>query len=70
MKKRSVKIAGHASSISMEEEFWAALKALAARRGLSLNALITEIDEERTTQNLSSAIRIAILADLQGRENN
>lgn len=65
MKKRSVNIAGHASSISLEEEFWGALKALAKSRGLSISALITQIDEERTIPNLSSAIRVAVLKDLQ-----
>ena len=62
MKKRSVKITGHATSITLEEEFWQALKTIATERGQSLNAIISEIDRTRTdVQNLSSAIRIYIL---------
>jgi len=68
MKKRSVKIAGHESSVTMEDEFWDALKLESEREGLSLNALITQIDEERATDNLSSAIRLYILKRLQERQ--
>ena len=46
--KRSVRIAGHPTSISLEGAFWEALKEIAATRGLSLNALIGEIDGTRT----------------------
>lgn len=59
--KRSVLVAGHATSVSVEEPFWAGLKLMARERGLSLNALIAAIDEERRTGNLSSAIRLAVL---------
>ena len=55
--KRSVAIAGHRTSISLEPVFWAALNEAAAAQGRPLNALIAEIDEARTT-NLSSAIRV------------
>lgn len=55
--KHSVSIAGHATSFSLEPVFWEALKAAAAAEGKPLAALITEIDEARTT-NLSSAIRV------------
>ncbi len=55
--KHSVNIAGHATSFSLEPVFWEALKAAAAAENRSLAALITEIDEARTT-NLSSAIRV------------
>lgn len=64
MKKRSVLIAGHATSVSLEEEFWEALRELATARGLSINALIEEIDGERIG-NLSSAIRVHILNALK-----
>ena len=64
MKKRSVTIAGHASSITMEEEFWTSLKNIAAARGTSLNQLITEIDAAKKG-NLSSAVRVFILKELQ-----
>ncbi len=64
MKKRSVKISGHATSISLEEPFWEALKDIAREEGKSLNRLISEIDES-ADGNLSSAIRLTVLARLQ-----
>ena len=60
VEKRSVLIAGHRTSVSLEPEFWEALKAIAAQRGSSLNQLIAEIDAERGG-NLSSAIRVFVL---------
>ncbi|GGF63018.1 MULTISPECIES: ribbon-helix-helix domain-containing protein [Terasakiella] len=60
LRKRSVTIAGHGTSVSLENAFWDALKDLADERDMSMNALITEIDKERTG-NLSSAIRVFIL---------
>ncbi|MCX5516944.1 ribbon-helix-helix domain-containing protein [Kaistia defluvii] len=68
MKKRSVSIAGHQTSISIEEPFWQALRGLASERGQSLAGLIAAIDGERPAQtNLSSAIRLAVLAWYQAR---
>jgi predicted DNA-binding ribbon-helix-helix protein len=64
--KRSVQIAGHATSISLETEFWDALKDIAGRRGCSLNSLVAEIDGEREG-NLSSALRVFVLKDAQAR---
>lgn len=64
IRKRSVTIAGHATSVSLEEAFWQGLKDIAQSRGLSLNALISEIDEMRPETdpgNLSSAIRVFVL---------
>jgi len=64
IRKRSVLIAGHATSVSLEEAFWKALKEITEAKGLSLNALITEIDAARaddTPANLSSAIRVYVL---------
>ena len=58
--KRSVVVAGHRTSVSLEPEFWNALKEIAERRGLSINKLIAEIDRDRTG-NLSSAIRVYVL---------
>ena len=59
--KRSVTIAGHETSISLEPAFWAALEAEATARGLPLNALIARIDVERLDSspppNLTSALR-------------
>lgn len=60
IKKRSVLIAGHATSLSLEAEFWAALQEIARRRGLSLNRLVASVDAERRG-NLSSALRVFVL---------
>ncbi len=65
IRKRSVRIAGHATSISLEAAFWEALKRIADDRGCSINRLITDIDLTRATDgsagNLSSAIRVFVL---------
>ena len=61
MDKRSLSIAGHRTSIALEPEFWAALEAMAAQSGQTLAALIRSIDETRQTDNLSSAVRLAVL---------
>lgn len=66
--KRSLVIAGHGTSISLEEPFWAALKELAGRQNLSLAALVAMIDAERQGGNLSSAIRLHILAAARAGE--
>lgn len=65
--KRSVSIAGHRTSISLEEPFWEALREIAERERLSVQALIGRIDAERGEQNLSSAIRVFVLNDLRSR---
>ncbi len=64
IKKRSVEIAGHRTSLSLEEAFWRALKRLAAKDGVSLNKLIEGIDRERMG-NLSSAVRVHVLERLE-----
>jgi predicted DNA-binding ribbon-helix-helix protein len=61
--KRSVKIAGHRTSLSLEPQFWDALKLAAQERGLSVSALVAEIDDRRGTINLSSAVRIYVLGE-------
>jgi predicted DNA-binding ribbon-helix-helix protein len=62
MAKRSITIAGHRTSISMEEPFWQALGEIAAARDMSLAAVIAEVDRNRPDgANLSSAVRLAIL---------
>jgi predicted DNA-binding ribbon-helix-helix protein len=58
--KHSVRIAGHATSVSLETAFWEGLCEIAARRRLSVNALLSAIDGERSG-NLSSAIRLFVL---------
>ena len=60
--KRSVMIAGHRTSVSLEAEFWSALQEIARARGQSVQALIGAIDSERGARNLSSAIRVFVLA--------
>ena len=67
MKKRSVNIHGHQTSITLEDEFWQALKEEASSENLSINALIAKIDDTRGSQNLSSTIRLYILKTLQQR---
>ena len=57
--KRSVRIAGHATSVSLEAAFWQALCGIAAARGVSVNALLATIDAGRSG-NLSSAIRLFV----------
>ncbi len=60
MKKKSVVLFGHSTSVSLENEFWNALQRIANERNVSVAGLIAEIDKTRTT-NLSSAIRVFIL---------
>lgn len=59
--KHSLAIAGHRTSVSLEQAFWEGLKAIAAERGQSLAALVASIDAERGEANLSSAIRVFVL---------
>lgn len=64
MKKRSVTLQGHHTSVTLEDEFWDALKIIAAKRNTSLAALIDTIDESRLRTakgGLSSAIRVYVL---------
>lgn len=66
MKKKSVIIAGrHQTSVSLEEEFWKEFQIISTKKAMSINQLVTEIDSLRETENLSSAIRIYILAYLK-----
>jgi predicted DNA-binding ribbon-helix-helix protein len=58
--KRSVRVAGHATSISLEAPFWQALCDIAAARRMSVNDLVATIDTQRSG-NLSSAIRLSVL---------
>lgn len=69
MEKRSLTIAGHRTSIAIEPEFWAGLEAMAERRGLTLPVLIGEIDQGRQSPNLSSAVRLAVLAWYRDRNS-
>jgi predicted DNA-binding ribbon-helix-helix protein len=66
--KRSVTIAGHRTSLSLEPEFWDALNQLAEARGQSLAGLVAAIDEARGQTNLSSALRVEILRAIRAGE--
>lgn len=63
LRKRSVNLAGHATSLALEPEFWAVLDAAAARDAISLAALIGRIDEGRGERPLASACRVYALAN-------
>ncbi|MCB1437702.1 MAG: ribbon-helix-helix domain-containing protein [Rhodobiaceae bacterium] len=65
MKKHSLTIGGHRTSVSLEEEFWLALRDIAGARGISLAALVSEVDRGRGANNLSSALRLHVLGALQ-----
>ena len=60
--KRSIVIAGHKTSVSLENEFWDAIKAIASERRMTIAALVEGIDASRTQGNLSSALRLHVLA--------
>ncbi|MCJ8324565.1 MAG: ribbon-helix-helix domain-containing protein [Rhizobiales bacterium] len=59
--KHSFNISGHQTSITLEIEFWQALKAIALAKSQSLSQLIMQIDAQRLDENLSSAVRVYIL---------
>ena len=59
--KRSIVIAGHKTSVSIEDAFWTALKDIAARRGTTIAELVAAIDAGRQHRNLSSAVRLFVL---------
>lgn len=65
LKKRSVLLTGHATSIALEPEFWVVLDAMAQARGSSLAALIVSIDKARGDRPLASACRVAALKHAQ-----
>ena len=59
--KRSIVVAGHKTSVSLEDAFWTGLKEIAGGRHLTLSDMVAEIDAERQHGNLSSAIRLFVL---------
>jgi predicted DNA-binding ribbon-helix-helix protein len=72
-RKHSVTVGGHATSLSLEDAFWHALKDAAASRGMSVNALLTEIDAARSVGGaeqppvaLSAAVRVWLLQSARG----
>lgn len=67
LRKRSVSLSGHATSLALEPEFWAALETMASDRAISLAALVVELDAGRGGRPLASACRVAALAWAGGR---
>ncbi len=75
LRRHSVRIAGHPTSVSIEDAFWQEIKRAASEDGISTARLIEEIDHARTAEpntatappNLSSALRLFVLARLQDR---
>jgi predicted DNA-binding ribbon-helix-helix protein len=65
--KHSLTIAGHRTSISLEQAFWDALRDISRARGQSLATLIGEIDAARGAANLSSAIRVFVLSQTRAQ---
>jgi predicted DNA-binding ribbon-helix-helix protein len=68
--KRSIVIAGHKTSVSLEDAFWRGLKEIANSRHMTLSDLVGSIDSERKHGNLSSAIRLFVLNHYQARPNH
>jgi predicted DNA-binding ribbon-helix-helix protein len=68
--KRSVVLAGHKTSVSLEETFWSAFKEIAARENVSPSRLVSRIDAARGHANLSSAIRMFVLDHYRQRVND
>ncbi|MFZ3358681.1 MAG: ribbon-helix-helix domain-containing protein [Xanthobacteraceae bacterium] len=67
--KRSIIIAGHKTSVSLEDAFWQGLKDIAVTRRITLSDLVASIDTERQHGNLSSAIRLFVLDHYRGQSN-
>lgn len=71
--KKSINLSGHFTSVSLEPEFWVALKNIAQEKGLSVRALVQKIDHDRlksdSIYNLSSSIRVYILMQALQRNN-
>jgi predicted DNA-binding ribbon-helix-helix protein len=68
--KRSIVIAGHKTSVSLEDAFWAGLKEIAAKRDLTLSDMVAAIDQDRRHGNLSSAIRLFVLDYYRGAQHS
>jgi predicted DNA-binding ribbon-helix-helix protein len=67
LRKRSVVLAGHATSLALEPEFWSVIEALAQSRSISLASVLAEIDETRGERPLASACRVAALRFARSR---
>lgn len=69
IRKHSVVLSGHATSLCLEDEFWTVLKEIAKTKGIALRQLLMQIDNTHTG-NLSSAIRVFVLKELQDKCNH
>jgi predicted DNA-binding ribbon-helix-helix protein len=67
IRKRSVMLKRHATSVSLEDEFWTELKRMADAEGIAVAQLIERIDTAQRGDNLSSALRLAVLANLKAK---
>ncbi|MBP6877171.1 MAG: ribbon-helix-helix domain-containing protein [Phenylobacterium sp.] len=67
LKKRSILLSGHATSMALEPEFWAVMDEMASARDVTLAVLIAQIDENRGERPLASACRVAALAYARAR---
>ena len=65
--KRSIRIGGHNTSVSLEDQFWEALKEIAKERGTTLKDLVASIEAEPHTGGLSSAIRVFVIEHYEAR---
>lgn len=70
VKKRSVRVDGQRTSVSIEDEFWDSLKEIAAERRVSTSELIGTINSDRQQANLSSAIRLFVLSHYRGAKGS
>jgi predicted DNA-binding ribbon-helix-helix protein len=68
--KRSIVIAGHKTSVSLEDAFWQGLKHIATGRNMTLSDLVAAIDSDRRQGNLSSAIRLFVLDHYRSRSEH
>ena len=65
--KRSIVVAGHKTSVSLEEAFWTSMKEISSLRNMTLSELVADIDTNRRQGNLSSAIRLFVLDYFRSR---
>jgi predicted DNA-binding ribbon-helix-helix protein len=65
--KRSIVVAGHKTSVSLEEPFWNGMKEICGERSMTLSELVGEIDSQRKDGNLSSAVRLFVLDHFKAR---
>ena len=68
--KRTITIDGHKTSVTLEDEFWMGLREIARRKNATLRSLITQIDDARIRNNLSSAIRVFVLNHFRTHANS